>query len=137
MANSESIEEQEEDLRQKVRALDPEQRKQYYTRLETELRDPDTYAVLNYLFIAGIHHFYLGKWLRGFINLGLMIYGITIIMGVYGGEMAALGVIVILGVYMFELFELFRSQSIVREYNHNVGLQVLADIERRGGKGRS
>ena len=41
--------------------LTDEQRKEYYDRFRREVRDPDTYAVLNYFFLAGLHHMYLGN----------------------------------------------------------------------------
>lgn len=134
MSNSESMEDREEELRQRVKELGPEERKKYYTLLEKEVRDPDTYAVLNYFFIAGLHHFYLRKWLRGLINLGLMIYGITILFGSYGEEVAGIGVLIIGGVYLFELFELFRSQNIVSKHNYDVSVKLLQEVQKGRGK---
>lgn len=134
MTDMSSMDELEENLRERVKTLDQASRKQYYTRLEKEVRDPDTFAVLNYFFVAGLHHFYLHKWLRGFINLGLMLYGISIILGFHDYESATLGLLIICGVYLFELYELFRSEQIVRMHNYRLGLSVLKDLEKRKGR---
>ena len=113
------LSDREERLREQIRQLSDEQRKYYY-RLERErLKDPDTYAVLNYFFIAGLHHFYLGRTNRGLINIALMVVGLLLL-----PLFAPLGIILLVTVFIVELPQLFKSQRIV--YAHN--LDLMDDI---------
>ena len=107
---------QEEQLRSEVNALSPEQRKLFYQQEKRLVKDPDTYAVLNWFFAAGLHHFYLGKFQRGAVNLTLMLIGILTIY--------SFGVFLIIVVLLIELPQLFKSQRIIHQYNN----QVMADI---------
>ncbi|MBB1300795.1 MAG: TM2 domain-containing membrane protein YozV [Pseudoalteromonas rhizosphaerae] len=113
---SEQLNAQEEQLRSEVNALSPEQRKLFYQQEKRLVKDPDTYAVLNWFFAAGLHHFYLGKFQRGAVNLTLMLIGILTIY--------SFGVFLIIVVLLIELPQLFKSQRIVHQYNN----QVMADI---------
>ena len=113
---SEQLNAQEEQLRSEVNALSPEQRKLFYQQEKRLVKDPDTYAVLNWFFAAGLHHFYLGKFQRGAVNLMLMLIGILTIY--------SFGVFLIIVVLLIELPQLFKSQRIVHQYNN----QVMADI---------
>lgn len=118
-----TLNQQEEAVRKEVARLSPTLRKQYY-QLETELiKDPDTYAVLNYFFAAGLHHFYLGKTMRGMINLLLMLVGLALL-PFYGWVLIVL-------VLLIELPQLFQSQAIVRQHNIDVMRQVLRDMNTR------
>ncbi|RJE76963.1 hypothetical protein BGP78_01570 [Pseudoalteromonas sp. MSK9-3] len=113
----------EDALRQSVSELPEDARKQYY-QLELELiKDPDTYAVLNYFFAAGLHHFYLGKTLRGMINLVLMLIGLA--------TLSSIGIFVILLVIVIELPQLFRSQKIITEHNITVMEDVINELKSR------
>jgi TM2 domain-containing membrane protein YozV len=113
---SEQLNAQEEQLRSEVNALSPEQRKLFYQQEKRLVKDPDTYAVLNWFFAAGLHHFYLGRFQRGAVNLTLMLIGILTI--------NSFGVFLIIVVLLIELPQLFKSQRIVHQYNN----QVMADI---------
>lgn len=115
---------QEEALRRKVRELPDELRKQYYEIAEGKIRDPDTYAVLNYLFIAGLHHFYLKRWIRGVLNLAIFCGGVALIVM----DMWQYGLGAIAAVTILELYALFRSQIIVRAYNNTVMQETLDSL---------
>ena len=116
MKSQETIRENEERIRQRVRALPDDKRLQFFKQAEQELKDPDTYAVLNYLFIAGLHHFYLGKPLHGTINLCIFITGtIMLFTGLAGA-----GLLLIIAITVVELRDLFNSQSVVQDYNNEV-----------------
>ncbi|MBG23594.1 MAG: hypothetical protein CMF22_09075 [Idiomarinaceae bacterium] len=116
--NLEQLQEEEEQLRQQVRELGPEQRKLFYKLQEKQIKDPDTYAVLNYFFVAGLHHFYLRKYLWGSIDLTLMIIGIlTFPLG---------GFVLLILLVLLELPQLFMSQRIVQRYNNQVMRDCLA-----------
>lgn len=117
------LKDEEDRLREKIRALSDEQRKHYY-RLERErLKDPDTYAVLNYFFVAGLHHFYLGKTTRGMINVVLMLVGLLLL-----PMFAPLGIILLLTVLLIELPQLFKSQRIVFAHNLELMEQILDEV---------
>lgn len=107
---------QEEAMRLKVRDLPDEDRKRFYGIAKKKLKDPDTFAVLNYLFITGLHHFYLGHWLRGMINFVGFI--IAVLLMVDGQWLWGLGLLVAFS--LTELYALFRSQVIVQDYNNKV-----------------
>jgi len=118
------VDAREEELRLEVRELPDEQRKAYFEQTERRLKDPDTYAVLNYLFIAGLHHFYLGRWFRGLINLS--VFGVAIYL-MYLGQWQN-GFIVFGIITAVELYALFRSQIIVKHYNNNISREILDSI---------
>lgn len=107
---------QEEQLRAQVNLLSAQQRKLFYQQEKARVKDPDTYAVLNWFFAAGLHHFYLGKFQRGAVNLMLMLIGILTIY--------SFGLFLIAIVLLIELPQLFKSQQIVHQFNN----QVMADI---------
>lgn len=122
--NQSEVDAREEELRLQVRELPDDKRKLYFERAEKELKDPDTYAVLNYLFIAGLHHFYLGRWFRGLINLTVFGAGVYLLFL----EQWQNGFIVIGIITVLELYALFRSQVIVKHYNNDISQQILDSL---------
>ena len=118
------IDEQQEQIRRQVRELSDEKRRSYYALVEKKLKDPDTYATLNYIFIAGLHHFYLGKWMLGIINIVVFWGGVA---AIFFNEIE-LGVALIAGIIIFELYELFQSQKIVQDYNNNASQDVIQSL---------
>ncbi|MFC1537070.1 TM2 domain-containing protein [Pseudomonadota bacterium] len=119
------VDAREEELRLEARELLDEQRKAYFEQTERRLKDPDTYAVLNYLFIAGLHHFYLGRWFRGLINLAVFSGGIYLMyLDQWKNGFIVIGIITAL-----ELYALFRSQIIVKHYNNRISEEILDSIE--------
>lgn len=121
-----AIREDEELIRRLVRELPDEQRLQFFKKTEQRLKDPDTYATLNYLFIAGLHHFYLRKWVRGSINLSIFLFGIMLLFT----SLAVLGVVVLIAITVIELNALFKSQQVIQEYNNTVMESVYREIIR-------
>ncbi|WP_281560308.1 TM2 domain-containing protein [Thalassomonas sp. RHCl1] len=119
--NMDELKQEEDALRERVTALPPEKRKAYYALEKKRIKDPDNYAVLNYFFVAGLHHFYLGKTLFGFLNLLGMLIGLLFI--------ETFGIFIFLAIIVIELPQLFRSQRIVYQYNNNVMRQTLKDVE--------
>ena len=126
MKTKEAIQEDEESIRKLVRELPDEQRLRFFKQTEQRLKDPDTYATLNYLFIAGLHHFYLQKWVRGSINLSIFLWGVMLL---FTG-LAGLGVIVLIAITLVELKALFKSQQVIQEYNNAVMEAVYREIIR-------
>ena len=63
----------------------------------------------------------MGKWFRGLLTLLLMIIGIAYFFN-YGWLLIA-------GLLVVELFELFRSQTIIQKINLARSKEILIDIE--------
>ena len=124
MINKRQVIAKEEALRHQLRELPAEQRLAFFNALEPQLKDPDTYSVLNFLFIAGLHHFYLGKWQRGIINILIFWLGI----GLLFTPISVLGIVVVASITALELYDLFRSQVIVQDYNNTVMARLYEQV---------
>lgn len=125
MLNLDAVKEKEESLRIKINTLPEEKRKEFFLKVKDEIKDPDTYATLNWFFIAGIHHFYLGKWLNGIIDLFVFIIGIILIIINY----TEIGISLILIISVIELWALFRSQLIIQDWNNQIYERVFNSIK--------
>lgn len=123
MLSKDAVEQREERIRQQISELPDEDRSRLYKEAEKKLKDPDTYATLNYFFIAGLHYFYLGKWGAGILAIALFWTGIYLLFT----DAMWLGIALIAGVTLVEFYELFKSQLIVQEHNN----QVLEELYRR------
>ncbi|MRH78039.1 TM2 domain-containing protein [Spiribacter sp. C176] len=123
MLSKDAVEQREERIRQQISELPDEDRSRLYKEAEKKLKDPDTYATLNYFFIAGLHYFYLGKWGAGLLAIALFWTGIYLLFT----DAMWLGIALIAGVTLVEFYELFKSQLIVQEHNN----QVLEELYRR------
>lgn len=127
MKSKQQLDDDEEAIRIRVRALSDEQRLTFFSQTEKSLKDPDTYAALNFFFIAGLHHFYLGRNVRGTINAGIFLLGvITIIAGFY-----LIGSLIILAISVTELSALFQAQRIVQAYNNDVMEKIYQELTQK------
>jgi len=117
------VEEDERRLRDVVGGLPNDARAEFYRRYHRRVRDPDTYAVLNYLLVSGMHHLYLGKWIVGLLEFSAFVLSIVLLF-----FLPALGILILLTVSCIELWALFRSQIIVMDYNNEQGWAVYEDI---------
>lgn len=129
-----ALTDEEEALRAAVEALPAADRQAYYDLAHARFKDPDLYATLAYVFISGLHHFYLERWGRGLLDLGLNVVGIALV--VVGAIQASLalavtGAILVAGVAIVELRHLFESQAIVRRYNLERQREILEGLRRR------
>lgn len=115
------VEQEEERLRERLAALPDERRKAVYRELQKQLKDPDTYATLNWFFLGGLHHFYLRRWGRGLIDLGVVLLGLALLFT----PLFVLGLLCWLGVAIWELANLFRSQIIVQDWNNQLTATLL------------
>lgn len=115
MKNLSDLKQEEESLRNEISQLTDDQRRGVYQYLDMHLKNPDTYAALNYFFICGLHHYYLKKWGRGTINLLIMFIGIVL----FFTSLSWLGLILIIGILIVETPQLFQSQKIVYQYNND------------------
>lgn len=120
------LEQKEEQLRQQVNALPEKQKKAYYKLQSTKLKDPDTYASLNWFFLGGVHHCYLGKYTLFMFELLLLIISIC---GLLLGHHSAIYILIALTLY--ELPQLFFSQKIARQYNYELSCQIFNDVRKR------
>ena len=127
MKSKEAIQEEEERIRKLVRELPDEKRLLFFQQAEKNLKDPDTYATLNFLFVAGLHHFYLGQWVRGSINLFIFLAGVVFL---FSGQVA-IGIVLLIAISMVELRALFAAQTVVQDYNNaemeRIYLAVIKD----------
>jgi TM2 domain-containing membrane protein YozV len=127
MLTSEQVLEAEERLRKCVRALPDDKRLVFFKEAEQRLKDPDTYATLNYLFIAGLHHFYLGKWVRGLFNIIVFLAGVVMLFT----PLTIIGILFIAAITVVELYALFKSQVIVQAHNNRIMEQIYRKITRK------
>jgi len=121
----EEVEANEDALRTRVTALSDAARKQFYDEQTKTIKDPDTYATLNWLFLGGVHHLYLEKYLIFAIELSLLV---ICIMGLIAGM--PLFWIGIIAITLYELPQLFFSQKIVRQYNYQRSRRILERLEK-------
>ncbi|QFU25382.1 TM2 domain-containing protein [Shewanella eurypsychrophilus] len=123
--SKEALAEQEEAIRLKVRQLSDEQKKHFHRLTLKSIKDPDTYAVLNWCFIAGFHHFYLGKFIRGAVNLSLLILGLILLFSI---EPPWVGLGIYGLVFLLELPQLLNAQNIIHQYNNQLMQACLVEV---------
>lgn len=124
MKSKQELEQDEERIRALVHGLSDKQRSIFYSQVEENLKDPDTYAALNFIFIAGLHHFYLGKMARGTINIVIFLIGIAWIIAGY----LTIGIAFIIAVSAVELGALFQAQKTVKAYNNKVMQEIYQEL---------
>ena len=121
------VEYESQRLKERVRELNDDQRRHYFNLLEPALKDHDTYAVLNYLLLPGLHHFYLGKFFRGSLNLIILLTGASLI---FFTKYVFVGTLIIFFILIVELLALFRSQVIVMNHNNHLSKEILESISK-------
>ncbi|MCG9548328.1 hypothetical protein L1D27_07890 [Vibrio harveyi] len=121
----EQLEKQEELLRSQVNSLPEHQKKEFYERQSKSLKDPDTYATLNWFFLGGFHHCYLGKYALFALELILLIVSIV---GFVLGHPSAFLILTLLIIY--ELPQLFFSQKIARQHNYQLSCEIFNEVRR-------
>ncbi|KXS54059.1 MAG: hypothetical protein AWU57_1567 [Marinobacter sp. T13-3] len=121
MLRQEEVEAEEESLRKAIRELSEDRRAEFYRQAGKAVKDPDTYAALNWFFIAGLHHFYLGRWQLGLLDLGALVIAIAC----FSAGLIWAGAALLVVVYSWELWQLFRSQIIVQDWNNRLYRNLL------------
>jgi TM2 domain-containing membrane protein YozV len=121
MLKQEEVEAEEESLRKAIRELSEDRKAEFYRQAGKAVKDPDTYAALNWFFIAGLHHFYLGRWQLGLLDLGALVIAIAC----FSAGLIWAGVALLVVVYSWELWQLFRSQIIVQDWNNRLYRDLL------------
>ena len=127
MKSKEVIQQDEERIRQLVRELPDDKKALFFQQTAKNLKDPDTYATLNFLFIAGLHHFYLGNWIRGLINISIFFTGVLFL---FTG-LAVLGILLLIAISIIELKALFKAQLIVQDYNNGIMEAIYREISQQ------
>ncbi|NRB68326.1 MAG: hypothetical protein HRU48_13315 [Vibrio sp.] len=121
----EQLEKNEELLRKQVNSLPENQKKEFFERQSKKLKDPDTYATLNWFFLGGFHHCYLGKY--ALFAFELILLTVSVI-GLFLGHTSALFILALLTIY--ELPQLFFSQKIARQHNYKLSCDIFNDVRR-------
>lgn len=121
----EMLRQEEEALREQIYQLSAVQKKQYYALEVAQVKDPDTYAALNWAFVAGLHHFYLGRWLRGLFNIVLMISGVILY---FATQWSLIGGSLVVFVFVIELPQLFNSEKIVHIHNNQLMKRLIKKV---------
>ena len=134
MLDQHRVNAEEETLRQRVRDLPDAARARFYSEAGERLRDPDTYAVLNFSLICGIHHLYLRRYALWLFEFLVGVVGVVLLVTPW----LLAGIALIAALFIAELYCLFRSQVIVQDYNNRVMREVLAgmgfgSVAQRGG----
>lgn len=114
------LEQKEESLRHAIGMLSDDQRQTFYKAQRKELKDPDTYAALNWLFIGGVHHLYLGKNWHFAIEIVLLVTSLLLWLTGYPWAL-----LMLVAMTLYELPQLFFSQKIVRQHNFRVSQRLL------------
>ncbi len=114
------VDQKEEQLRASMKQLHEEKRAAIYSQFVKECKDPDTYATLNWSLFVGFHHIYLKQYLRAFIDWLCVFIGVFLLFADL-----SLGAVFILVITVFELYQLFRSQIIVQDYNNHLLEKML------------
>ena len=122
MLKKQQVEAEEESIRMATAQLSDEQRLKYLRTIKYQIKDPDTYAALNYSFFFGLHHFYLKNYVR---VVGELILALAAIAMVFQNSIWVLGILILLGLSVSEVMHLFRSEIIVQDYNNRIMRQAL------------
>lgn len=117
-----AVELEEERIRQTAHGLDDVRRELFDRLSKKQIKDHDTYAALNWFFFAGLHHFYLGRWVRGMANILIFLAALVLI----PRQGIGLGILVV--VTIVELPTLLRPQLVVRNFNNCVQRSILKTL---------
>ncbi len=121
----EQLETNEELLRRQVSSLPENKKKEFYALQSKKLKDPDTYATLNWFFLGGFHHCYLGKYALFALELALLI---ICVLGFLLNHPSSFVILVLLLAY--ELPHLFFSQKIARQHNYKLSCEIFNDVRK-------
>lgn len=122
--SDEKLEELEKSLKDDIQKLPQDTKAKYFKEFSNRVKDPDTYAVLNWLFLGGIHHFYLGRFITFGIEMTLLVFALTCYLAGF-----QVSLLILLGIAIYELPQLFFSQRIVREYNLKLSSRILDELK--------
>jgi TM2 domain-containing membrane protein YozV len=118
--NQQDVDKEEEDIRVSLRDYSDQSRKDLYALFNKKLKDPDTYAALNWSLFIGFHHLYLGKYWQAIFEWVLVAIGVFLLLNDF-----LIGASFIIVTALFELYQLFRSQVIVQDHNNKMMRRLM------------
>ncbi|MDT8428895.1 MAG: hypothetical protein RQ757_09030 [Pseudomonadales bacterium] len=121
---------EETDLRARIRNLNETQKARYLAMEQPLLKDPARYLRLNWLFLAGAHHFYLQRWFRGLLNLTLSLSGLFFLLVLGEGYYGAL---LLVSTAIIDIPQLLNARHIVHSYNNRVIARCLQQVSSEAG----
>jgi len=122
---------EEHELRERIRDL-PAPGRQLYDKLELAgLKDPAHYLRLNWLFPLGLHHFYLGRWERAVMNLGLTVSALVLLSI---QDMTLYASMLLVAMIFIEIPQLLNARHLVHSRNNAIMAACLRKVERSSGK---
>ncbi|SHO57371.1 hypothetical protein [Vibrio quintilis] len=125
------LEAREEQLRQQVNASSEAVRKAFFREQADQIKDPDTYAVLNYVFIGGFHHLYLGRYKLFAMDILLTM---TAMLMFFVVDWYRTGAAIVIFLCCFELPQLFLSQKIARRRNYQISYEIFERLRQQNGQ---
>lgn len=128
----EEIEKEDDNFRKEINSLSHESRKEYFTKLNKEIVDPDTYATIIYLlYVGGLHHLYFKEYKLFFLEAPFILIGYGLFFT--GNEsLSVLGAFILFTIYLIECPNLFFSQKIARIKNLEIGVKIFSDMKKNG-----
>jgi TM2 domain-containing membrane protein YozV len=122
---------EEHELREAARTL-PAGLKHQYQLLELRyLKRPATYTRLNWVFPLGLHHFYLGRWVRGSLNLSLSATGLWLMAA---SDLQAYGGMILLLVLVIDIPQLLNARHLVHSHNNRIMERCLKQVSKQSGR---
>jgi TM2 domain-containing membrane protein YozV len=129
MVKMSDLNKQADEIRDQVFALPNEKQKIYYQKELEQVRDPDTYAALNYAFVLGLHHLYLGKYVTFLVEMVILIVGVFLATFPEFSVQFIVGVIFMSYIGIKGVYELFRSEQKIMQYNLSKMNKILEDVK--------
>jgi TM2 domain-containing membrane protein YozV len=122
---------EEHELRDSIRALLASQRRRYDLQEARLLKRPSTYLRLNLLFPLGLHHFYLGRMIRGLMNLSLTLTALFLLLYT---EFIAYGWMVLLATILLDIPQLMNARLLVHSRNNQIMAECLKRASQSGSR---
>ena len=125
---------EEHELRDSIRALPANQRRRYDLLEARLLKRPSTYLRLNIAFPLGLHHFYLGRLIRGLINLTLTLTALFLLLYT---DYIAYGWMVLLATVLLDIPQLMNARLLVHSRNNQIMAECLKRAAATGGSAKT
>tara|TARA_Y100000588_G_scaffold210270_1_gene224243 strand:+ start:74452 stop:74922 length:471 start_codon:yes stop_codon:yes gene_type:complete len=128
----EEIEKDEENFRKEINSLSNESRKEYFTKLNKKIVDPDTYATIIYLlYVGALHHLYFKEYKLFFMEAPFILIGYGLFFST-NESLSIVGFFILFAIYIIECPNLFFSQKIARIKNLDIGVNIFSEMKKNG-----
>ncbi|MDO8909865.1 MAG: TM2 domain-containing protein [Pseudohongiella sp.] len=123
---------EEHQLREQIRQLSPAEMALYDQLEIPRLKQADIYLRLNLLFPFGVHHFYLHRWGRGALSLGLTLGAIMSATGFNPWDVRnhLLALMLLLAMIIIEVPQLMNARHLVHSRNNRIMHFCLSEVRR-------